>query len=56
MSGEQVEQALDALEHREKVILQLAVFAGMRPGELSAIQRKHVSPEASVIEIRRRVV
>jgi hypothetical protein len=34
MSGEQVEQALDALEHREKVILQLAVFAGMRPGEL----------------------
>jgi integrase len=55
MSGEQVEQALDALEHREKVILQLAVFAGMRPGELLAIQRQHVTSEASIIEIRRRV-
>jgi len=37
------------------VILQLAVFAGMRPGELLAIQREHVKPDASVIEIRRRV-
>lgn len=55
MSREQVEQALDAVEHREKVILQLAVFAGMRPGELLAIQRQHVSSEASIIEIRRRV-
>jgi integrase len=55
MSGDQVETALAAVEFREKVILQLAIFAGMRPGELLAIQREHVSADASVIEIRRRV-
>lgn len=55
MSAEQVERVLAAVEFREKVILQLAVFAGMRPGELLAIQRKDVRPDACVIEIRQRV-
>jgi integrase len=55
MSAEQVEQAIQGVEFREKVILQLAVFAGVRPGELLAIQRKHVMSEASVIEIHCRV-
>ncbi|MGQ9652316.1 MAG: hypothetical protein ACUVXJ_19665 [Phycisphaerae bacterium] len=55
MSAEQVELALGVLEYREQVILQLAVFAGIRPGELLAIQREHVKPDAAVIEIRRRV-
>ena len=55
MSAQQVELALGAVDFREKVILRLAVFAGMRPGELLAIQREHVKPDASVIEIRRRV-
>ena len=55
MSAEQVEAALGAVEDREKVILRLAVFAGMRPGELLAIQREHVSADASVIQIRQRV-
>lgn len=55
MSAEEVELALGAVEFREKVILQLAVFGGMRPGELLAIQRGHVRPDASVIEIRQRV-
>jgi len=55
MSAHQVVLALGAVEFREKVILQLAVFAGMRPGEILAIQREHVKPDASVIEIRRRV-
>lgn len=55
MSAEDVELALGVLGYREQVILQLAVFAGMRPGELLAIQREHVKPDASVIEIRRRV-
>ena len=55
MSAQQVELALGAVECREKVILRLAVFAGMRPGELLAVQREHVKPDASVIEIRRRV-
>ena len=39
MSAEQVERVLAAVEFREKVILQLSVFADMRPGELLAIQR-----------------
>ena len=55
MSIEQVELALDTVGDREKVILRLAVFAGMRPGELLAIQREHVIADASVIEIRQRV-
>src|ERR1035438_9178780 len=55
MSAEDVELPLSVLEYREQVVLQLAVFAGMRPGELLAIQREHVKPDASVIEIRRRV-
>lgn len=55
MSVEEVERALGAVEFREKVILQLAVFAGMRPGELLAIRRGNVKPDASVIEIRQRV-
>jgi len=55
MSADQVELALGAVEYRERVILRLAIFAGMRPGELLAIQREHVRPDASVIEIRQRV-
>ena len=55
MSAEQVELAIGTVEDREKVILRLAVFAGMRPGELLAIQREHVSADASVIQIRQRV-
>ena len=55
MSVEEVELALGAVEFREKVILRLAVFAGMRPGELLAIQRGHVKSDASAIEIRQRV-
>jgi site-specific recombinase XerD len=55
MSAEQVELALSAVERREKVILQLAVFAGTRPGELLAIQRENVKSDGSVIEVRKRV-
>jgi integrase len=55
MSGKEVEQALDAVQFREKVILQLAIFAGARPGELLAVQRKHVVKDGTVIEIHRRV-
>jgi integrase len=55
MSAEQVELALSVLDFREQVIFQLAVFAGARPGELLAIQRKDVLPDASVVEVRQRV-
>lgn len=55
MSADQVDLALSAVDFREKVILQLAVFAGVRPGELLAIQRKNVKSDSTVIEVRRRV-
>jgi integrase len=55
MSAEEVEQALDAVDFREKVILQLAIFAGARPGELLAVRRQDVSPDGSVVQIRRRI-
>src|SRR5260370_1139424 len=43
MSADQVELALGAVEYREQVILRLAIFAGMRPGELLAIQRGFIA-------------
>lgn len=55
MSAEQVELALNTVEEREKVILRLAVFAGMRPGELLAIRREHVKQDGRVIEVEQRV-
>jgi integrase len=55
MSREQVEQALSAVDEREKLILQLAIFAGMRPGELLALQRQDVSDDGSVVKVGRRV-
>ena len=36
MSAQQVELALGSVNFREKVVVRLAVFAGMRPGELLA--------------------
>lgn len=55
MSAEQVELALNTVDDREKVILRLAVFAGMRPGELLAIRREHVKQNGRVIEVEQRV-
>lgn len=55
MSAEQVELAINTVEEREKVILCLAVFAGMRPGELLAIRREHVKQAGRVIEVQQRV-
>lgn len=55
MSAKEVEQAVERVAFREKVILRLAIFAGVRPGELLAIQRRQVINDASVIEIHRRV-
>jgi integrase len=45
LSGEQVQTILDALELREKLIVQLALFSGMRPGEILALQWKHVGED-----------
>jgi hypothetical protein len=42
LSAEQVHQILDALDIREQLIVRLALFSGMRPGEILALQWKHV--------------
>jgi integrase len=45
MSGEEVRAMLNVLGLREKLIVQLALFSGMRPGELLALQWKHVAED-----------
>ena len=55
MTGEQALQAIAAVELREKAILSLAIFVGMRPGEILGLQRRHVSAACDVIGIEQRV-
>ncbi len=55
MTAVDVENALGAVEHREKVILHLAIFSGLRPGEMLAIQRRNVSADGSAVVIEQRV-
>ena len=55
MSAVEVEKALGAVEFREKVILHLAIFSGLRRGDMLAIQRQNVSPDGRCVEISQRV-
>jgi integrase len=58
MPDRRYEESPELIERQTRAfpeILRLAIFAGMRPGELLDIQREHVRPDASVIEIRQRV-
>lgn len=55
MSAEEVRIAVAAVELREQVLLHVAIFAGFRPGELLALQRRHVAPDASVVSVDERV-
>lgn len=55
MTAVDVENALGAVEFREKLILHLAIFSGLRPGEMLAIQRRNVSPDGRSVEIEQRV-
>jgi len=41
MTGEEVRALIAALDRRERVIAHLAIFVGMRPGEILALQRQH---------------
>jgi integrase len=52
LTGEQVQTILSALGLREKLIVQLALFSGMRPGEILALQWKHVADDHVQIEQR----
>jgi len=51
MTKEEVEHYITALEPRERVIAHLALFAGMRPGEILALQRRHVSGDCRRVRI-----
>jgi integrase len=55
MTVEEVRIALKAVELRERVLLHMAIFAGFRPGEMLALQRRHVSEDASVVKVEQRV-
>jgi integrase len=55
MTVEEVNIALGAIQLREQVLLHMAIFAGFRPGEMLALQRRHVSKDASVVRVEQRV-
>ena len=45
LSAKQVPQILQVLDIREQLIVRLALFSGMRPGEILALQWKHVAED-----------
>jgi integrase len=55
MSQAQVVAAIAALPQREALMLHLALLVGMRPGEILALQRRHVSSDGLLIRIEQRV-
>jgi integrase len=55
MTGREVEQYVGALDLRERVIAHLAIFAGMRPGEILGLQRQNVSEDCRVAMVEQRV-
>src|SRR5262249_41815897 len=42
---EQIQAMLQVLDLREQLIVRLALLSGMRPGEILALQWKHVAPD-----------
>src|SRR5215813_6947583 len=45
LSPEQVQQIVSVLNLREQLIVRLALFSGMRPGEILALQWKHIADD-----------
>ena len=52
LTSEQIRAALKVLELRERLIFRLAVFEGMRPGEILALQFRHLHENWISIEQR----
>lgn len=48
---EEVQPYLEALAEREQVIACIAIFTGMRPGEILALQRRHINQDCTEIVI-----
>jgi integrase len=55
LSKEEVETYVNALEPRERVIAQLAIICGMRPGEILALQRWHIAGDFRKLGIEQRL-
>jgi integrase len=55
MNRKEALQHINALPLRERVIDHLALFAGMRPGEILALQRKHVAENCGELIIEQRL-
>jgi integrase len=55
MTGKEAEQHINALDLRERVIDHLAIFVGMRPGEILGLQRRHVGEDCRQVVIEQRV-
>jgi integrase len=55
MTGKEAQQHINALDLRERVIDYLALFIGMRPGEILALQHKHISEDCRSITIEQRL-
>lgn len=55
MTAKEVEQYIGALDMRERVIAHLAIFSGMRPGEILGLQRKHVSSDRASVTVEQRL-
>jgi integrase len=52
LTAEQVQQILRVLDLREQVVVRLAIYAGMRPGEIVGLQWKHVMADHVAIDQR----
>lgn len=52
MNRQEVVQLLSVLDLRERLISRLAIFAGMRPGEIIALKWRHIGEESAVIDQR----
>jgi len=52
MNRDEVNTVLAALELRDRLIVRLAVFSGMRPGEIFGLKWRHVGDDGAVIEQR----
>ena len=55
LNKEEVEHYINALDKRERVIALPAIFAGMRPGEILALQRRHVNGDCTKARIEQRL-
>jgi integrase len=55
MNRKEALEHINALPLRERVIDHLALFAGMRPGEILALQRRHIAEDCSELIIEQRL-